>query len=52
MMMVYLVRLSGATRRPNKLHDGYEDGDDEAADQDHENPADVLHAETCDTETR
>lgn len=45
-MKVYLVRLSGSTRRPHKLHDGHKDGDDEAADQDHKDPADVLHAQT------
>lgn len=45
-MKVYLVRLGSSTRRPDELHDGHEDGDDEAADQDHEDPTDVLHAET------
>ena len=51
MMKVYLVRLGGAARRPHELHDGHEDGDDEAADQHHEDAADVLHAETCNTHT-
>lgn len=46
MMKVYLVRLCGAARGPHELHDGHKDGDDEAADQNYENPADVLHAET------
>lgn len=49
MVKVYLVRLSAPTRRPHKLHDGHEDGDDEAADQNHEDPTDVLHPETWDT---
>lgn len=43
--MVYLVRLGGAACRPHKLHDGHEDGNDEAANQNHKDPADVLHAE-------
>lgn len=44
MMKVYLVRLGTAAGRPNELHDGHEDGDDEAADQHHEDAPDVLHA--------
>lgn len=43
-MKVYLVRLCAAAGRPNELHDGHEDGDDEAADQHHEDAPDVLHA--------
>lgn len=50
-MKVYLVRLCGAACGPYKLHYGHEDSNDEAADQDYEDPTDVLHAQTWNTET-
>lgn len=46
-MGAYLISLRRAARRPYKLHDGHKHGDDEAADQHHEDAPNVLHAQTC-----
>lgn len=41
----HLLGLSGAARSPHELHDGYEDGDEEAADKHHKDAPNVLHAQ-------
>ena len=47
----YLISLRRTPHRPHKLHDGHEHGNNEATDEDHEDPSDVLHAQTWDTHT-
>lgn len=45
-MRAYLIGLCRATCGPHKLHNGHKHSNNEAADQDHKDASDVLHAQT------